>query len=388
MPSKIRLVTRRLLPRAAELRDLRARLVRAQDAVERWKQRFERRGADVDRLKASVDELKCRVRALARRADVRKHGELSSRVLAQLLAARAVERPLLAADVAAAEQRLQRLLETSTEYATAMHDATARVTPLERVQVDGLPWWVPRDEATMGRATRLSEQGFPLRAILQTREVALGGVMLDIGANIGRTSITRVLLGDVRAVYAAEPEPVNFACLVQNVVEHGLSGFVLPDRVAIGAERSEVRLQRSRYIGGHSVMKAGGRGTQDLQTVVVQLWPLDDWIVRVGADPRSVSFVKVDTQGFEPDVLLGARGLLARRHVAWQMEIDPGLLRRAGSSLPALLSLAAAHFTHFIDIGTRLPGTRVRSVAELAEALDYVGPLQSKTDVILYNAGS
>src|SRR4051812_46547734 len=177
MPSKIRLVAGRLLPRAAELRDLRARLARMQEAVEHWKQRFERRGADVDRLKAAVDELKRRVRALDRRGDVRKHGELSAAVLAQLLKVRAVERPLLAADVAAAEQRMQCLMQTSTEFAAAMQDATARVQPLERVQVEGLPWWVPRDEATSGRATRLREQGFPLRAILQTREVALGGVM-------------------------------------------------------------------------------------------------------------------------------------------------------------------------------------------------------------------
>jgi FkbM family methyltransferase len=384
MPSKLRLVARRLLPRAAEVRDLRAQLLRAHHAVEHWKARFSRRGADVDRLKAAVDDLKRRLRIIERRSDIRRRNELSHDVVAQLLPLRAVERPVLAADVAAAEERSRRHLEASSEYAAVLGGDETRLARLERAQIEGLAWWLPKDEATAGRTKKLQQQGFPVRALLQTREVALGGVMLDIGANIGRTSITRVLLGDVRAVYAAEPEPVNYACLVQNVVEHRLQGFVLPDRVAIGAARGEVRLRRSPYVGGHRVLKGPSRRGVEVETVAVQLWPLDEWMSHVGADPRAVSFVKVDTQGFEADVLRGASSLLARRHVAWQMEVDPGLLTRAGTSVDELFSLMRAHFTHFIDIGSRMPGVRSRPVGDLPDALDYVGRIQSKTDVILY----
>lgn len=384
MPPTIRLVARTLLPRAAEVRDLRAQLRRAEGAVAQWKLRFDRRAADVDRLKAAVDGMKRRVEGMEYRADTHRHSELSHAVLAQLLPLRAAERPLLAADVAAAQERTRRLLEASVEYAAIVRDADSRLARLERVQLDeGVAWWLPKDEAT-GGTRKFEQHGLPVRAILQTREVSLGGVMLDIGANIGNTSITRVLLGDVRAVYAAEPEPMNYACLVQNVVEHGLEGFVLPDRVAIGAARGEGHLRRSHYLGGHRVLKDAPRRPAQVETVAVQLWPLEQWISHLGVDARSLSFIKVDTQGFEVDVLLGARNLLARRHVAWEIEMDPALLKQAGVSLATLIALVQPHFTHFIDIGSRRPGSRSQPVGELAAALDYLGRQQTKTDVLLY----
>ena len=122
-----------------------------------------------------------------------------------------------------------------------------------------------------------------------------------------------------------------------------------------------------------------------IETVPVQLWPLDDWMAHVGVDAEAISFFKVDTQGSEVNVLRGAGALLARRHVAWQLELDPGLLVRAGATVPELLGLVEQHFTHFIDMGPAAPGARVRPVRDLAGALAYVGGEHAKTDLLLYN---
>jgi FkbM family methyltransferase len=277
-------------------------------------------------------------------------------------------------------------LDASSEYRAVLGCEAERVERLQRVEVLGIPWWLPKDEAIEGRSEKLRAQGFPLRAILQTREVSLGGVMLDLGANVGRTSITRVLLGDVRAVYAAEPEPTNYACLVQNVVEHGLRGQVLPDRVAIGAARGEATLRRSAHIGGHRILNDSGRPHVPIDTIRVQTWPLDDWMARVGLEREAVSFVKVDTQGSEVNVLRGAPALLARTHVAWQIEIDPRLLAYSGFSVSDLIGLLERHFTHFIDLGATASGPRVHPVQDLSEALAYIPALRQKTDVVVYNA--
>jgi len=48
-----------------------------------------------------------------------------------------------------------------------------------------------------------------------------------------------------------------------------------------------------------------------------------------------VSFVKVDVQGSELHVLAAPRGA-RRRHIPWQMEIDPPLLARRGVELDEL----------------------------------------------------
>jgi FkbM family methyltransferase len=219
--------------------------------------------------------------------------------------------------------------------------------------------------------------------ILQTREVGVGGVMLDLGASVGRTSVTRGLLGDVRAVYAAEPEPASYTALVQNVVAHGLRGIVLPDRVAVGAARGEVQLHQSRFLDGHRVLATPVTGAGH-HVVQVACWPVDAWMPQVGCDPRAVTFVKVDVQGGEPEVLRGAGGLLARRQAAWQVAIAPALLAKAGRSMADLLGALEPHFTHFIDIGTPPAGrTRLQPAAGLADWLTYLGSGQPATDLLL-----
>jgi FkbM family methyltransferase len=319
-----------------------------------------------------------------RRAGQYRRSLLSRRVLKSVLQARARQWPADAHEAMAAAAREERFLDASAAYRRLVEDEPARLSGLQAVAIDGLPWWIPRNERAPEGAERAARQHFPYRVILQTREWAVGGVMLDIGANIGTTSITRALLGDVRAVYAAEPEPGNYKALVQNVVAHRLRGVVLPDQVAIGAARGESPLLRSRFLGGHRVLF--GPIASGADVVSVPVWPLDQWLIHVGVEPGAVTFVKVDAQGSEVEVLRGAQALLARRQAAWQIEVDPELLGRAGRSVASLVELLQTHFTHYVDIATREPGPRVEAIGRIAEALSAVGASKGKTDVLLFNA--
>jgi hypothetical protein len=77
--------------------------------------------------------------------------------------------------------------------------------------------------------------------------------------------------------------------------------------------------------------------------------------------------------------------VLARRHVAWQLEVSPAWLAAAGTSAAELYALCAARFTHFIDLGKEADGDRVRCTGSLGEALAYLGT-EGQTDVLLFNA--
>src|SRR5262245_35405760 len=93
----------------------------------------------------------------------------------------------------------------------------------DRVSVYGVSWWVPRDGRVEGTLSdRLVRGSLPVSEILQTRPFIAKGAMIDIGANVGTTSITRLLLGHVDHVYAIEPDPANCACLLRAAEDNGL----------------------------------------------------------------------------------------------------------------------------------------------------------------------
>jgi FkbM family methyltransferase len=267
----------------------------------------------------------------------------------------------------------------STAYAT--HCEGVREAPVHRVSVTGLQWSVPVTQPQNAGYTSwyAGKQRFPWRAIVQTREVSLGGVMLDIGANIGRMSVPRVVLGDVQAVYCAEPESLNYSCLASNVTDNGLAGLIMPDHVAIGAENGTVRLHRAKSAGGHFIDHEGGKDTIDVPCLT-----LDTWVDRLQLDPREVTFVKIDAQGCEGLVLNGAARVRACRHIAWQLEIDPVLLEFQGFGVRRLVALLAESFTHFIDLSRAARGARMQPTGELAQAVDAADG--DRIDILAFNA--
>jgi len=313
-----------------------------------------------------------------------KHAALKPAVLqcampARLAAAR------YGAGPAGARERERRFLEASTSYREAMADNRPDARQTTATTIDGLTWWVPltRPDDAHAIERSLGHQNFPYRAITQTRELGIGRIMLDIGGNTGRTAIPRVVLGDVRAAYCAEPDPLNYACLVRNIRDNGLRGLVMPDRVAIGAENAVGRLLRAKSAGGHKLIDPGVHVAGD--AIEVSCLTLDTWCERLGVDPREVSFVKVDAQGSEAHVLRGASRLLQMRHVAWQIEIDLALLAERGSEA-ALFGLLQQHFTHWIDLNRRATGPRLQRISQLEARLGYLrARRRGRTDILAFS---
>ncbi len=291
-----------------------------------------------------------------------------------------------AAAAPAVRDRTARFRAASPAYEAACTAGSAPLAGMHAMTLDGLAWSVPlvHPDNPQLVARAIAHQDFPYRVLTQTRDVSIGGTMIDIGANIGRMSIPRIVLGDAMAAYCAEPDPLNYACLVRNVRDNGLEGLVLPDHLAIGAAEGTVRLQRASSAGGHRVLAEGA--TSRREVVEVPCLPLDAWIERVGIDLDQVRFIKVDVQGSEVDVLRGASRTLGHRHIAWQIEVDLETLAARGcDARKDLYPLMQQCFTHFIDLSRHRMTPRVRPVAALIEELSYVtGGTSGRTDVVLF----
>jgi len=293
---------------------------------------------------------------------------------------------MLAANHDGRETRESAFAARSVSYSDALANADQTPAPAERVVLAGLTWWVPLEaDDTEGIAHRLgARRRLPLAEILATRELAVGRAMIDIGANVGTTSIPRALLGDFNWVYAIEPDPLNYACLVQNIVSNGVRGLVLPDRVAIGDSNGEMTMHVRRSGTHHLVTRA--EHVNENERMSVPCLTLDTWVDRIGIDLSDVGFIKSDTQGWDARVLTGAQRVLARRHIAWQIEFSPPMLERSGTSVDEVFALLERHFTHFIDL-RREAGARVRGTQELRASLEEVGSARRRyTNLLLYNA--
>ena len=345
---------------------------------------------DVEALRASAEAWKQKAGQKSRRV-------LNTHVLRQIFELRVPTLPARAA-IPPREQREAILCEVSSAYVAAVNEGPAvwghHVHPM---RVRGLNWWMPvvRPQPEGPAERWIEKQRFPYRALTQTRELAIGGIMLDIGANVGRMSIPRVVLGDVVAAYCAEPDPLNYACLVGNIVDNGLQGLLLPDRLAIADRGGSAVLRRSDVSGSHRVLTddrsvpdaprgTSGPSSENGKFVEVPCLTLDTWLARLRVDPDAVTFVKVDVQGYEMRVLQGASALLAKRHVAWQLELEPALLTAAGTSLADVCAKVRQHFTHFIDLNGDLTGPRQRAIGELPHSLAYLAGSREKTDILFY----
>jgi len=266
----------------------------------------------------------------------------------------------------------------------AASDAASRFP--DPVMIDGLSWHVPHGRHDDGGiAKRIAHrQRLPLQEILDARELAVGRIMIDIGANIGTTSIPRVVLGDFACVYALEPDPANYDCLVRNIAGNRLRGLVLPDRVAIGDADGEMAMH-VQASGTHHLVTAAS-DVAEHERITVPCLTLDTWIDRMGIDLSDVAFIKSDTQGWDARVLAGAGGVLARKHIAWQIEVSPAMLQRSGCALPEFYERLQQHFTHFVDLRGDA-GARGRPVAELPGALAYVERRDKRyTNLLMYHA--
>lgn len=284
---------------------------------------------------------------------------------------------------------------TLPERVSAMREAASAtpspvLPPLpdsEMVSTCGLTLWVPREVRIPGKlADRVLRGWLPLREIAEARDVAVGAIMIDIGANIGTTVIPRIAMGDFFWAFAAEAEPANVACLQRSVAANGLDQRIAVDHVAIASYDGEIALAVSAQIGTHRVIKDDEprRGT-----ITVPCRRLDTWVAERQIDLALTTFIKCDVEGSEMSVLSGAPNVLAHRHIAWQLEFSPSALVTQGVAPADFLTLVASKFGYFIDLHGDGLRERCRSTSQLATSLGYVGGEGAgHTDLLLFNGAA
>lgn len=135
-----------------------------------------------------------------------------------------------------------------------------------------------------------------------------GDTFIDVGSNIGVMSLFAAqLVGESGRVYAFEPAPDTFSILRENLRLNG-DKTVQPANLALGKEPSEGILFRKPDInrGAASLIRSSASD----EGVKIRVETLDNFIAsnQVGA----LRLMKIDVEGWELEVMQGARKLLSR----------------------------------------------------------------------------
>jgi FkbM family methyltransferase len=178
------------------------------------------------------------------------------------------------------------------------------------------------------------------------------GTVLDIGANIGTSTISFVMRHAARRVIAFEPEDLNFRLLRCNLILNGLEDYVDPRELAVSDTDGELELSLAPVnFGDHRVTSRRPASTEDRDGLTpVRGERLDSALT--DEEIADVSLVWVDTQGHEAAVLAGATKLLCRP-IPWVIEYWPLRLREA-DGLECLHDLVAENFSEVVDVRASL----------------------------------
>jgi FkbM family methyltransferase len=163
--------------------------------------------------------------------------------------------------------------------------------------------------------------------------LAPGDVVIDVGANLGfMSALFSKLTGPEGRTYSFEPSPVVYAKLSE-VIEANHFSNISPYNLGCGSQEQSLFLYRRRN-SGHASLRPDrrvDRSTQPHQTV--QIIKLDDFL---GPKLARLNFLKIDTEGFEDEVLLGAVGLLRRFKPIIYIELSTQYLASSQASVQLL----------------------------------------------------
>lgn len=189
---------------------------------------------------------------------------------------------------------------------------------LEKIKIFGkYVFYYLSDDKYVGQRIAL-EKYEPYETELIQRQVKKGNVIIDVGANIGYyTVLLANKVGKKGKIYAFEPDSANFEILEKNIKANKLENVVAM-KVAVGAKNETKTLHKSKENYGDHKLYGNEKTKEEVKIV-----KLDDFI------KEKIDLIKIDTQGWEPEIIEGAKNLIEKWKPIMFMEYFPAGYRLA-----------------------------------------------------------
>ena len=228
----------------------------------------------------------------------------------------------------------------------------AALTPYVAVEADDQRFFIRTEDKALGSGLFARRARGDMRCLAtavrlleQAGLTHAGSTFVDVGANIGTTTVAALARHDFARAIALEPAPVNAHTLRLNVLENCLEPVVSVLEVAASNSTGERLLVLSPSSSGKHAVASMLPGAA-ASTVTVSAVTLDELVAGGVVNPGDVGLLWIDTPRHELKVLAGASVLLdAGVPVVTALR---GYRREAAASLLRIF----AGYTHFADLRT------------------------------------
>ena len=208
------------------------------------------------------------------------------------------------------------------------------------------------------------------------------GYFLDLGANIGTTGLyfCKKLAPNLKLL-AFEPDPENFKMHRVNMILNDLEEKTALINCGLGNEFNELMLYRNTTNSG-----ANGfiRHPYSQPIASIKVIPLDSYLAENKIAAHEVKYIWIDTEGFEPQVLLGAKNLLIENPAPVFMECNLTAWDKSGY-FEDMMALLAKNYSHFIHIQG---GEKIYLIDALRNFKRPDNPLGQIGDIFLIRRGA
>jgi FkbM family methyltransferase len=137
-------------------------------------------------------------------------------------------------------------------------------------------------------------------------------ICLDIGAHVGTYTVN--LAQKAKKVYSFECNPKVFCHLAANVDLHDLSSKVQVFPFGLGNETKTMTYMIRSEDGGGNGVKSLGKNDSNLRTQEIIIYKLDELHGFGASGTNEIGFIKIDVEGFEKEVLEGAKDTLVKNN--------------------------------------------------------------------------
>jgi FkbM family methyltransferase len=162
--------------------------------------------------------------------------------------------------------------------------------------------------------------------------------ILDIGANIGTTSLYFASLNPTAQIYSFEPHPGSYKRAIENISLNNFTNIHLQN-LGLGEKKETVKLYEvNEHNPGMNRIIAENK---NLPFKTIEIDALDSVCNSLKID--QIDMIKIDVEGFEYSVLKGAKETIIKSKPLLFIELDDNNLKENNSSAKELISLLISY---------------------------------------------